>query len=121
MGLCAWQKEKREAEDHVHGQELQSLESIGSSVPRDLSRDNRGQKNHQHKSGREGQVHRRWAKDKACEYQDRRDEKRHLHTRTDSNRERQVHPVFHRRSYSSGVFRGISQDCNHENAHEDIA
>ena len=64
MGLCAWQKEKREAEDHVHGKELQTLEPIGSSVASHLSCDDRRQKNHQHKSGREGQVHRRRAKEK---------------------------------------------------------
>jgi hypothetical protein len=42
LGLCAWQKEKREAEDHVHGKELQDLEPIGSSIAGDLSRDYRG-------------------------------------------------------------------------------
>src|SRR4029079_6692784 len=77
MGLCAWQKEKREAEDHVHGKELQTLEPIGSSVASHLSRDDRRQKNHQHKSGREGQVHRRRAKEKTREYQDRCDEECH--------------------------------------------
>src|SRR4029079_74481 len=85
MGLCAWQEEKREAEDHVHGKELQTLEPIGSSVASHLSRDDRRQKNHQHKSGREGQVNRRRAKEKTREYQDRCDEERHLHTRTDCN------------------------------------
>jgi hypothetical protein len=42
MGLRAWQKEKREAEDQTYGKELQVLEPIGSSVASNLRRDDRG-------------------------------------------------------------------------------
>jgi hypothetical protein len=49
-----WQEEEGEGKDKIDGEELQALEPIGPSVARDLSRDERGQKNHENQSGCEG-------------------------------------------------------------------
>jgi hypothetical protein len=46
MRLGAWQKEESESEDQVDGKELQAFKPVGSSVTRNLSSDQRRQKNH---------------------------------------------------------------------------
>src|SRR5918996_2138018 len=95
---AAWlEEEERDREDDIRSQKLYPLEPVGPAVGHDESYDGRGERDGGDLDPGEDEIQVGLADQKRSEDEDRSDEHRYLRRASDSDLDRDLHPVARRK------------------------